>query len=109
LRDFVHHLSKSPMNPGSGMLMLALCNTSHHTYLAYGHCVRMWSTLSSTCKHVNQASGCSWSPCVALLSEVQSLFFNASHMKNLHFIGAKDFQTGMEYYQISICLNTGMN
>jgi hypothetical protein len=61
---------------GSWSCEPTLLKQPNQTILAYGHCVRIWSTLSSSCRQVAQGSGWSCNPCRALRSEVHSLAYS---------------------------------
>jgi hypothetical protein len=62
---------------GSTICSPVRCKNLYQTSLAYGHCMGMWSTLSSSCKHVKHTSGLSCRPCLCRLSEVKSLYLSA--------------------------------
>jgi hypothetical protein len=100
-RTSVHHLSMLELSCGSGMFRVALVRTLNQTCLAWVHWVRIWSTLSSSCKHVKHGSGKYFSPCTALRSAVHNLYFIANQAMILHFKGANDFHIGVCHVKAS--------
>ena len=80
-RAVIHEPCTESLPAGSSAwLMPVLAKQMYHTCLANTHYKRMWFTVFSSCSQRKQGDVASCRPCLALLSDVHSLYCNANHM-----------------------------